>query len=33
VDGHAAANGANGGSNNGQRQLAKLMHPWSIINA
>src|SRR3989442_1765211 len=33
VDGHAAANGANGGSNDGQRQLAKLMHPWSIINA
>src|SRR2546426_4116794 len=33
VDRHAAANGANGGSNNGQRQLAKLMHPWSIIKA
>ena len=33
VDKHVAGNGANGGSNNGQHQLAKLMHPWSIINA
>jgi glycosyltransferase involved in cell wall biosynthesis len=31
VDRHSA--GENGGSNNGQRSHARLIHPWSVINA